>query len=173
MSIRNLLTNARRTALKLRKTKMAASAWTVFNQAKHNMGLGNFDLSGGTFKMTLFRTSVSANITSDVSTLTSLGSFTSTAGGADDTTALASLVWTGTASAGANTRKWDVADPVFTASTQAISSVRYAVIYMSTGASAGLSKLLCYAALSTTEFPVSSGNTLTVQMAAGGVFTLA
>jgi hypothetical protein len=150
---------------------MAASAWTVFNQAKHNLGLGNIDLSGDTFNMTLFRTSASANLISNISTYASIGSFTSTAGGGDDTTALASLVWTGTASANANVRKWDVADPVFTASTQAISQVRYAVIYTS-GASAGASKLLCYAALSTAQFVVSSSNTLTVQMAAGGVFTL-
>jgi len=103
---------------------MAASAWTVFNQAKHNLGLGNIDLSGATAKIMLFRTSASANLITNISTLASIGSFTSTAGNADETLALASLVWTGTGSANAGTRKWDVADPVFTASTQAISSVR-------------------------------------------------
>ena len=77
-----------------------------------------------------------------------------------------------TGSANSPTRKWDVADPVFTANTSALGGVRYAVIYLS-GASAGATKLLCYAALSTTAFNVAIGNTLTVQMAAGGVFTLA
>jgi hypothetical protein len=47
------------------------------------------------------------------------------------------------------------------------------VIYQSNGASAGTGYPVCYAALSTGSFQVSSGNTLTVQMAAGGVFTLA
>jgi hypothetical protein len=48
----------------------------------------------------------------------------------------------------------------------------YAVIY-SQGASAGTGIPVCFAALSTAEFNVTTGNTLTVQLAATGVFTLA
>lgn len=150
---------------------MAASAWSVFNQAKHNLGLGNIDLSGSTFKAMLFRTSASANLISDISALGSVGSFTSTASNADETATLGAIAWTGTGSAGAATRKWDASDFVFTASSAAISNVRYCVIYQS-GASAGNSLLVCYAALSSAAFPVASSNTLTVQLAAGGVFTL-
>lgn len=149
---------------------MAASAWTVFKQAKHNLGLGKLDLSGATWKIMLFRNGASTTLETNISTIGSVGSFTSTAGNADETETLGSIVWTGTASANATTRKWDCADPVFTASTQAISSVRYAVIYCST---ASADRLLCYAALSVAEFAVSSSNTLTIQMAASGVFTLA
>jgi hypothetical protein len=65
-----------------------------------------------------------------------------------------------------------VTDPVFTASASTLSAVRYAVIRKSAGAvTSGL--LLCYAALSTAEFNVTTGNTLTIQMHANGVFTLA
>ena len=147
---------------------MAASAWTVFNQAKHNIGLGNFDLSGDTFNMILVTSGASAALLTNVSTLASLGSVTVSQNGTDAKTALGSLVWTGTGSANAATRKWDVADPVFTANTSALGNVRYAVIYESGG-----DKLLCYAALSIQPFNVAIGNTLTVQMATGGVFTLA
>jgi len=151
---------------------MAASAWTVFNRAKNNLGLGNIDLSGDTFNMVLMTTTASAALLTDISTRNSIGAYTVSQNGTDAKTALASIVWTGTASTGAATRKWDTADPVFTANTSALGGVRYAVIYTS-GASNGAEKLLCYAALSTTAFNVSVGNTLTVQMAAGGVFTLA
>ena len=150
---------------------MAASAWTVFNAAKHNLGLGNIDLSGDTINIGLFRTSASAILESTISTHASIGSFTASSSNGDYKEALGSLVWTGSDSANDPTRYWDVADPVFTASSAAISTVRYAVIWTS-GASAGASKLVCYAALSTAEFDVASSNTLTVQMAAGGVFTL-
>ena len=151
---------------------MAASAWSVFNQAKHNLGLGNIDLSAGTMKAVLFRTSASANLISDISSLGSVGAFTSTAGNGDEVAALASLAWTGFASAGSNTRKWDAADFTFTASTQAISNIRYCVIYQSQGASAGTGRLVCYAALSTAAFPLASSSTLTVQLNNNGIFTL-
>jgi len=151
---------------------MAASAWEVFNAAKHNLGLGLIDLSGDTINIGLFRTSASAILRTTISTHASIGSFTSSAGGNGDyKEALGSLVWTGSDSANDPTRYWDCADPVFTASSSAISQVRYAVIWTS-GASAGASKLICYAALSTAEFDVANSNTLTVQMAAGGIFTL-
>jgi hypothetical protein len=103
---------------------MAASAWTVFNRAKLNLGLGKLVLNAGTWKIMLFRSGVSANLLTDVSTIGSLGSFTATAGGGDDTETLGTLVWSGVASDNDPTKVYDVADPVFTASTQAISSVR-------------------------------------------------
>jgi hypothetical protein len=48
--------------------------------------------------------------------------------------------------------------------------VKFAVIRNSTGATAG--KLLCFCQLSTTQFTVTSPNTLTILPAATGVFTL-
>ena len=82
---------------------------------------------------------------------------------------LAGVAWTNGASAGQ--QKWDVTDPIITAVGSTLSAVRYAVIRLS-GTSVTSGHLLCFAALSTAEFDVSTGNTLTIQMAATGVFTL-
>jgi hypothetical protein len=58
----------------------------------------------------------------------------------------------------------------FTASGASLTNVKFAVIRNSTGATAG--KLLCFCQLSTTQFTVTSPNTLTILPAATGVFTL-
>ena len=146
---------------------MAASAWTIFDQAKHYIGMGTIDLSGGSFRLTLHRTSASANLVGNITTFASVGSESS--GGGYSDFSLASISWGAGTSAGQ--QKWDVTDPVITASGSTLSAVRYAVIRQS--ASAGGGPLLAYAALSTSEFNVTTGNTLTIQMAATGVFTLA
>jgi hypothetical protein len=146
---------------------MAASAWTVFDSAKHKIGNGDIDLSSHTFRLSLHRTSASANLAGDITIFTSVGDQCSGGGYAAGT--LAGVAWT---SDGGSGQKWDVTDPVFTASASTLSAVRYAVIRKSAGAvTSGL--LLCYAALSTAEFNVTTGNTLTIQMHANGVFTLA
>ena len=146
---------------------MAASAWTIFDSAKHKIGNGDIDLSSGTFRLSLHRTSASANLVGDITIFTSVGDQCS--GGGYAALTLSGVAWTAGASAGQ--QKFDVTDPVFTASSSTLSAVRYAVIRKSAGAvTSGL--LLCYAALSTAEFNVTTSNTLTIQMAATGVFTL-
>jgi len=145
---------------------MAASAWTIFDRAKHHIGTGTINLSSGNFKLTLHRTSASANLVGDITTFASVGSESSGGGYAD--VSLAGIAWTNGASAGQ--QKFDCTDPVITASGSTLSAVRYAVIRQS--ASAGGGPLLCYAALSTAQFDVSTGNTLTIQMNTNGIFTL-
>jgi hypothetical protein len=155
---------------------MAASQWTVFARAKHKIGIrtagvASIDLSGDTFKLTLHRTAASANIVgADVSIFSSVGSLASGGGAATGTgVALAGVTWTTGASLGQH--KWDANDVVVTAGGGSnLSAVRYAVIRTSIGATSGA--LLCYAALSTAEFNVNDGNTLTIQMDAAGIFTL-
>ncbi len=78
------------------------------------------------------------------------------------------MTWAAGVSAGV--QKFDCTDPVFTASASDITNVRYAVIRKSVSATGG--HPLCFAALSTAAFTVSTGNTLTIQMATTGVFTL-
>lgn len=145
---------------------MAASAWTIFDRAKHHIGVGTINLSSGNFRLTLHRTSASANLVGDITTYASVGDECS--GGGYSDVSLAGIAWTNGASAGQ--QKFDCTDPVITASGSTLSAVRYAVIRQS--ASAGGGPLLCYAALSTAEFNVTTGNTLTIQMAATGIFTL-
>ena len=147
---------------------MAASAWTIFDSAKHKIGNAAINLSAHTFRLSLHRTSASANLVGDITIFSSVADECS--GGGYVARTLASVVWEAGASAGQ--QKFDCADPVFTASSSTLSAVRFAVIRKSAGATtSGL--LLCYAALSTAEFDVSTGNTLTIQMASTGVFTLA
>lgn len=147
---------------------MAASAWTIFDKAKKRLGNNDISLSASGFIITLHRTSASANLVGDVTIFSSIGSEVSATGGYTDL-ALSGQVWTTGASAGEY--KWDVTDPVFTASGSAINNVRYAVIRLSVGSTSS-GYPLCYAALSTAAFNVSSGNTLTIQMNSSGVFTL-
>ena len=58
----------------------------------------------------------------------------------------------------------------FTASGASLTNVKYAIIRNSTGSTAG--KLLCFCQLSSSQFTVTSPNTLTVLPAATGIFTL-
>jgi hypothetical protein len=146
---------------------VAASAWEIFNVAKHKIGAAGLSLSGATFRMSLHRSSASTNLTGAITIFSSIGDECS--GGGYSAITLSGVTWTAGASAGQ--QAWDVTDPVFTASASTLSAVRFAVVRTSGGAGSGIP--LCFAALSTAEFDVTTGNTLTVQMAATGVFTLA
>lgn len=146
---------------------MAASAWTIFDRAKHKIATSTMPLSGGVFRLSLHRTSASANLVGDITIFSSVGDECS--GGGYAAVTLAGVAWTNGASAGQ--QKWDVTDPVITASASTLSAVRYAVIRLSAGSTTS-GHLLCYAALSTAQFNVTTGNTLTIQMASTGVFTL-
>ena len=148
---------------------MAASAWSVFSYAKGKIGNNTINLSNDTFAITLHRTSASANLNGDISIFSSVASEISATGGYTDL-ALTGVSWAASGSG----YKWDVTDPVFTASGASLNNVRFAVIRSNVGASVGVGSghLLCYAPLSTAQFAVSTGNTLTIQMAGGGVFNL-
>ena len=149
---------------------MAASAWAFWDLAKHRIANGDISLSAGPFRLALYSSATSGSI--NVATLTvqsELGTEVSggtyPAGGLT----LGGISW-GTGTSGVQ-QKFDVTDPVFTASGSAMSNVRFGVIVKSLGAASGY--LLCWSALSTGEFDVTTSNTLTVQMASTGVFTLA
>jgi hypothetical protein len=147
---------------------MAATAWTFYNSAKKKLGLttGGIRLDSGVFKLSLH---TSASNASDA-THSILGSVTGhivaqggyTSGGRN----LAGVTWT---IAGGSV-KWDTNDLVFTANGAALSNVKFAVIHYSAAAASG--PVLCWSRLSSNQFSVSTGNTLTIQMAAAGVFTL-
>jgi hypothetical protein len=154
---------------------MAASAWQLYNDGKRYLGTGTIKLgvgNGGAFKMALFKTSGSATVTNvALSTFASLSGEVS-ATGKYVAGGLALPPVTGQWTTGATTTQmkftYTTAGLTFTASGAAINNIRYAVIYESANG-----KLLCYAALSSTQFTVTSPNTLTVLPAATGVFTLA
>lgn len=147
---------------------MAAQAWKLYNRAKRNIGAAAINLTGS-FRISLV-TSASNFATATLAGFASLtneiadGNGYSTSG-----KALASDTWTAGASAG--TIRFDAADPVWTATGGNIANIKGAVVWQS-GASAGARLLLCYASLTSTQFTLSSGNTLTIQFAATGIFNM-
>ena len=152
---------------------MAASAWSVFHTAKHKLGKntasGGIQLSGSIFRMSLHRTACSANLVANaVSTFGSV-SFMASGGGVNvEGLTLSAVTWVSSA---AGVQRFDCSNKVYSPTSSALTSVRYAVIRMSSAAvTSGFP--LCYAALSTTAFDVGAGSTLTVQMATTGIFTL-
>ena len=147
---------------------MAASAWQLYNTAKRYIGNGTIELGVGNFKMALF-TSASNTSTFTLSTFASLTNEIAATGGYVSGGKLlvpATGQWTTGASAKQMKFTYSAVGLTFTASGAPLTNIRYAVIYQSGG------KLLCFCQLSSSQFTVSSPNTLTVLPAATGVFTL-
>jgi hypothetical protein len=148
---------------------MAATAWTFYNQAKKKIGDNTIDLSAGIPKMVLAQSASNASTT----TLTILSSVTNPiaaqGGYALGGRTLAGVAWT--IAGDPASAKWDATDLVFTASGANLSNVKFAVIHFSAGSTAS-GNLLCWSRLSANQFSVTSGNTLTIQFAAAGIFTL-
>lgn len=151
---------------------MAASAWQLYNSAKKYIGNGTITLGAGVFKMLLAR-SASNTSTFTLSTYASVTNEISATGGY--TTGGKNLVpatgqWTVGASAKQMKFTMSTVGLAFTASGASLTNIKYAVIRNSTGATAG--KLLCFCQLSSSQFTVTSPNTLTILPAATGIFTL-
>ena len=151
---------------------MAATAWQLYNKAKQSIGNGTITLGAGVFKMVLARTSSNcttftlstyAQITAEIS---ATGGYTT--GGKNLVPATAQ--WTVGASAKQYKFTMSTVGLAFTASGASLTNIRFAILRNSTGAGAG--KLLCFCALSSAQFTVTSPNTLTVLPAATGIFTL-
>lgn len=144
---------------------MAAGAWKINKNAKLKIGAASIVLSGGVFNLTLHSVGASANLISGlVSVFSSIGSECTGGGYTAGGNTLSSHTW---AISGQNA-KFDSSDWVVTGS---IGSIKYAAIMMSTGASEGF--VLCYSTLSASGFDLTGSNTLTIQMNASGIFTLA
>ncbi len=148
---------------------MAATAWTFYNQAKKKIGNGTIQLDTGIWKMQL-HTSASNASTATLSIASQVDQEIAFQGGyADGGKTMAGVVWT--ISGNPASVKWDATDLVFTASGANLSLVKFAVIHNSVGAVTS-GHLLCWSRLSSNQFSVTSGNTLTVQFATAGIFTL-
>jgi hypothetical protein len=151
---------------------MAATAWQLYNKAKQSIGNGTITLGAGIFKMVLARTASNCT-TFTLSTYASITSEISATGGY--TTGGKNLVpataqWTVGASAKSYKFTMSTVGLAFTASGASLTNIRFAVLRNSTGVGAG--KLLCFCQLSSSQFTVTSPNTLTVLPAATGIFTL-
>lgn len=149
---------------------MAAGAWTVYNEAKKKIGNGTLPLNSTAFHIQL-HTSASNAATATLSIISEVtNEVTSGNGYSSSGKAMANEVWTVGASAGQY--KFDADDVVWTGTGGSIANIKYAVIWIS-GASAGGRHLLCYSQLTSSQFTLASGNTLTIQMNSSGILTLA
>ena len=148
---------------------MAATAWTFYNDAKKKIGNGTITLDSGIFKMQL-HTSASNASTATLSIASEVNNEIAVQGGyAAGGKTISGVVWT--IAGDPASVKWDATDLVFTASGANLSNVKFAVIHNSVG-SVTSGHLLVWSRLSTSQFSVTSGNTLTVQFASAGIFTL-
>jgi hypothetical protein len=152
---------------------MAATAWQLYNSAKKYIGNGTITLGAGVFKMVLATSASNAS----TFTLTAYSEITNeiaatggyTTGGKNLVPATA--YWTVGASAKQMKFTMSTVGLAFTASGASLTNIKYAILRNSTGATAG--RLLCFCQLSSSQFTVTSPNTLTVLPAATGIFTLA
>lgn len=154
---------------------MAATAWAFFNSAKKRLGqnTSGIRLDAGIPKLSLHTSAARLNTSASARTLSILGSVSgqiATAGGyAAGGRTLANVSWSSYGDPASI--RWDACDLVFTASGANLSNIKFAVIHFSSSAVTS-GPLLCWSRLSTSMFSVTSGNTLTIQFAAAGIFTL-
>jgi hypothetical protein len=149
---------------------MAAQAWKVYNLAKKKIGNSTLSLASTAYRITL-HTSASNAATLTLGVYGSLTSEVTEGNGYSSSgKALTNEVWT--VGASAKQYKFDADDVVWTGTGGAISNIKFAVIWIS-GASAGGRHLLCMASLTSSQFNLASGNTLTLQMNSAGIITLA
>ena len=151
---------------------MAASAWQLYNKAKQSIGNGTITLGAGVFKMVLARSASNAS-TFTLSTYASVTNEISATGGyvtGGKNLVPATGQWTVGASAKQMKFTMSTVGLAFTASGASLTNIKYAILRNSTGATAG--RLLCFCQLSSSQFTVTSPNTLTVLPAATGIFTL-
>ncbi len=151
---------------------MAATAWQLYNKAKQHLGNGTITLGAGVFKMVLARSASNAS-TFTLTTYASITNEISATGGystGGKNLVPATAQWTVGASAKQYKFTMSSVGLAFTASGASLTNIKYAIIRNSTGAGAG--KLLCFCQLSSSQFTVTSPNTLTILPAATGIFTL-
>ena len=160
---------------------MAASAWQLYNSGKRYIGNGTITLGAGSFKMALARSTASAGVSaftlSTFNQITSAGFEISATGGyVSGGKQLVSATGKWTVGASAKQIKFDYSSIglTFTASLSSLNNIKYAILHFGSASATTLAnrKLLCFCQLSSSQFNVSSPNTLTVLPAATGVFTL-
>jgi hypothetical protein len=148
----------------------AAGKWKRYDIFSKWIGDGTFDLDANTIKCALFQSTSDANTLTNVNSL--LGDLTNEHANANGyTTGGVTVAATWVESAGVTT--FDVADAVWTASGGSIVA-RFAVLYASGTLNGHLNPLIAVCLLDTAPADViaTTGNTLTIQINASGVFTL-
>ncbi len=147
---------------------MAAGAWVIYNEAKKYLMQGDIDLNAATIRMGLY-TSASNAATATLSRHDQVTNEVTEANGYSSSGKALTYTWT--AGASASEYRFDATAIIWTATGGNIANVKFAVIFQE-GASAGARKLLAYSQLSTGQFTITTGNTLTITPSANGIFEL-
>jgi hypothetical protein len=150
---------------------MAATQWAFYIDFRRGLGEAGFNMGTDPIKLALFKSVTSATKSPDTETLSLFSQLSSECTGGNYSAGGKSLSNTAWAITDTSIYKFDSDNWIITASGSSITSIKFAVLYKS--ASAGGGPLICWSQLSTTQISVTTGNTLTVQMATGGIFTLA
>lgn len=147
---------------------MAASKWQVYKTAKKYMINGAIDLDGGAVRMCLVKATKSAVVTNFARSIKYSITHIASAG-------ISQAVMTCSSptiiSINASTWGFDSVSVVFKATGSNLTSIKYAVIFISAASSAA-AKLIAFCKLSDTAFQLSDGNTLTITPNASGYFTI-
>lgn len=147
---------------------MAAGAWVVYNEFKLAMGNKLVDLDTDTLKVALFLST--SNCGSAALATAQYATLTNQHANANGYTT-AGVTVTATYNNSAGTITFDISDPSWTASGGSIVA-RFAVLYSNTATN---KDLIAYMLLdsSPADVTTTTGNTLTIQIHANGVFQLA
>lgn len=140
---------------------MAESAWRFFRNAKKRIADGTINFDGGTFKLHLYRSGSNISNTQVSTKGTLTNELTGHANYTQSGIALANVVYTVSGSVA----KWDCDDVAVTASAADLTNIRFAMIEHS-------DVPIVWCELSTAQIDVTTGNSITVQMAASGIFEL-
>ena len=150
---------------------MAAGPWTFYQTAKKHLCDGSIDLDTDTFQMSLYTSA--SNAASSLATVSAAGSLTGEVangfGYATGGKAIPAVTWAQGASVGEV--RFDSTQVVWSAAGGDINNIKYAVVWKA-GPSAAARKVVMYSQLSTAQFNVTSGNTLTITPSANGYFEL-
>jgi hypothetical protein len=147
---------------------MAAGAWVIYNEAKKYLLQGDIDLNAATIRLGLY-TSASNAATATLSRHDQVTNEVTESNGYSSSGKALTYTWLTGASA--SEYRFDGTAIIWTATGGSIANIKYAVLFQE-GASAGARKLIAYSQLSTAQFTVTIGNTLTLLTPANGIFEL-
>lgn len=148
---------------------MAADAWKIYDGFKEYLGDGTIDMDLDAFKCALFlSTSNAATLSVDA-----FASITNEHAAANGYTAGGNAITTPTWVRSTGTVTFDFVDPVFTASGGSI-ICRFALVYDDSVATPVVDANVGYSLLDNApdDVTVTTGNTLTIQINANGMFQL-
>ena len=142
---------------------MAATAWTIHDDFINRLGNSLIDIDSDDVRMALFQSTSNAE-TESVGNFSQLTNQTTAGNGyTSGGIRLTSVRWT--ESNGVNT--FDASDVTWTASGGSIAA-QIAVIYDNTDAA---KTVICHSTLDPSTINITTGNSLTVQINAAGIFT--